>query len=140
MPASQPPASGGSALGGLPPGTEVAGLGRRLGAIAIDWAASLLVASLLLRAGFGQDLSLLPLAVFAVEVTILTWLTSSSFGQRLLGIVVVRLDGSRLGLGRAALRTLLICLVIPAVVYDSEGRGLHDRAVGSVALTRARPR
>ena len=39
-----------------------------------------------------------------------------------------------LGLGRAALRTLLICLVIPAVVMDSYGRGLHDRAVGSIVL------
>ncbi len=46
----------------------------------------------------------------------------------------MRTDGSRLGLGRVALRTLLICLVIPAVVIDPSGRGLHDRAVGSVAL------
>ena len=122
---------------GLPPGTEVAGLGRRLGAIAIDWLVSLLVASLLLGAAFGQDLSFLPLLVFAAEVILLTWLTTASFGQRLLGITVLGVDGRRLGLGRVALRTLLICLVIPAVVYDSEGRGLHDRAVGSVALARA---
>jgi hypothetical protein len=29
------------------------------------------------------------------------------------------------------LRTLLILLVIPALVMDSDGRGLHDRIVGS---------
>ncbi len=44
------------------------------------------------------------------------------------------MDGGRLGLGRVALRTVLICLVIPAVVIDSYGRGLHDRAVGSVVV------
>jgi hypothetical protein len=32
------------------------------------------------------------------------------------------------------LRTLLILLVIPAVVYDNEGRGLHDRIVGSAVM------
>jgi hypothetical protein len=44
---------------------------------------------------------------------------------------VLTVYGGRLSLWRVALRTLLICLVIPAVVYDSDGRGLHDRIVGS---------
>ncbi len=59
---------------------------------------------------------------------------SASFGQRLLGISVVRLDGGRLSLWRIVVRTLLIFLIIPAVVYDNTGRGPHDRAVGSVAI------
>ena len=46
-------------------------------------------------------------------------------------ICVLTVYGGRLSLWRVALRTLLICLVIPAVVYDSDGRGLHDRIVGS---------
>jgi hypothetical protein len=71
------------------------------------------------------------LAIFALEVIILTWLTTASFGQRILGICVLTVYGTRLSLWRVALRTLLICLVIPAVVYDNEGRGLHDRVVGS---------
>ena len=29
---------------------------------------------------------------------------------------------------------ILICLVIPAVVYDSDGRGLQDRAAGSIVV------
>jgi len=119
---------------------EAAGLGRRLAAIAVDWALSILVAVLVFsQARYGSSASsLATLGVFAVEVTALTWLTGASFGQRLLGLRVVRVDGGRLGLGRVAVRTLLICLVIPAVVYDSAGRGLHDRAVGSIVL-RASP-
>jgi hypothetical protein len=49
------------------------------------------------------------------------------------------LDGGRLSLWRIALRTVLVCCVIPALIYDSTGRGLQDRAVGSVVIrTRGR--
>jgi uncharacterized RDD family membrane protein YckC len=120
---------------------EVAGLGRRVAAIAIDWLASILLS----RVIFGQltygsaESSFAILMIFIAEVVIFTWLMSASFGQRLLGISVVRLDGGRLALWRIVVRTLLICLIIPAVVYDSVGRGLHDRAVGSVAIRARRP-
>ena len=115
---------------------EVAGLGRRVAAIAIDWLACILLS----RVIFGQfaygspESSFSILLIFIAEVTLFTWLISASFGQRLLGISVVRLDGGRLEFWRVLVRTLLICIVIPAVVYDSVGRGLHDRAVGSVAI------
>jgi uncharacterized RDD family membrane protein YckC len=67
-------------------------------------------------------------------VIVFTWLLTGSFGQRLLGLRVVRVDGGRLGLPRIVLRTLLLCLVIPAVIWDSHGRGLHDRAAGSIVV------
>jgi uncharacterized RDD family membrane protein YckC len=115
---------------------EVAGLGRRLAALAIDWLVSIGVSLLLFRdVAYGSlESSVAILLIFAAELILLTWLTGASFGQRILGIQVVRMDGGRLGLGRVALRTLLICLVVPAVVIDSYGRGLHDRAVGSVVV------
>ena len=117
---------------------DVAGFGRRLAALALDWLASIGISLLLFRqVAYGSpESSVAILMIFAAEVILLTWLTGSSFGQRLLGITVVRTDGRRLGLGRVALRTLLLCLVVPAVVVDSDGRGLHDRAVGSVAVRR----
>lgn len=132
-PVPDSPASGQDSEGSA---NQAAGLGRRLGAIAIDWALSILVSLLLFpQARYGSSASsLATLVVFAVEVTVLTWLTGASFGQRLLRLSVVRVDGGRLGLGRAALRTLLICLVVPAIVYDNAGRGLHDRAAGSIVL------
>ena len=120
---------------------EVAGLGRRVAAIALDWFASILLS----RVIFGQltygspESSFAILMIFIAEVVIFTWLMSASFGQRLLGVSVVRMDGGRLALWRVVVRTLLICLIIPAVVYDNTGRGLHDRAVGSVALRSRRP-
>ena len=121
-------APSGSGSPGIP-----AGLGRRAGAIVIDWAASTLLSLLIFRgATYGSpESSFGILGIFAIEVIVLTWLTTASFGQRVVGICVLTVFGARLSLWRVALRTLLICLVIPAVVYDAEGRGLHDRIVGS---------
>lgn len=110
---------------------EAAGLGRRVAALAIDWGASLVITSLFAPIGGSLDSSLLTLGIFYVEVTLLTWLLGASFGQVLLRLRVQRIDGGRLSLWRVAVRTLLICLVVPAVVFDADGRGLHDRLVGS---------
>lgn len=121
--------------GGRFPG-PVAGFGRRLGALFIDWAVAIGMALLLFRsAAYGSaESQIATLSLFALEVILLTWLTSASFGQRILGLTVLRTDGVRLSLWRVIVRTLLICLVIPAIVLDSDGRGLHDRAVGSVVI------
>jgi uncharacterized RDD family membrane protein YckC len=115
---------------------QVAGLGRRLAAITIDWFACLFIAKLAAPALQLGEVPFLPLTIFFLEVTIFTWFFAASFGQRLLAVEVMAIDGQRLMLWRIALRTLLICLVLPAVIYDSQGRGLHDRAVGSVAMLR----
>jgi uncharacterized RDD family membrane protein YckC len=115
---------------------EVAGFGRRLAALAIDWFVSIAVARILFSsAAYGSpDSSLATLLVFAAEVIVFTWLMAASFGQRVLGLRVVRTQGGPLGLARAALRTLLLCLVIPAIVIDDQGRGLHDRSVDSIVI------
>ena len=119
-----------------PPGRS-AGLGRRAAAIALDWLVALLLARLVPGAEYGSgDYALATLAIFAFEIIVLTWLTGSSFGQRILGIAVVSETGGRLPLSRIIVRTALICIVIPALVYDSQRRGLQDLAVGSRVVMR----
>jgi uncharacterized RDD family membrane protein YckC len=115
---------------------SVAGFGVRLLALLIDWVASLLVVHLLWPdVAYGTpDYSQLALGVFAVEAVVLVWLLQSSFGQFLCRIRVEGLDRRRLALWRVAVRTVLLCLVVPALVWDRDGRGLHDRAVGSVVV------
>ena len=116
----------------------VAGWGRRIGALFIDWIASSLVASFVADlVGAGTDLrTLMPLIVFLLEVTLATFLFGASFGQLATRVAVVRLDGRRLSLLDALIRTVLICLVIPPVVFNRDNRGLHDLAVGTVAVRR----
>jgi len=120
---------------GLPesgPGS-MATLGRRVVALFIDWVAAMIIS----RALVGTPETVLEqfatLGVFALEVTVLTWLWGSSFGQRLVGLRVVGRT-RRLGLVAATLRTVLICIVIPPLIWDADGRGLHDRAVDSVVV------
>lgn len=76
------------------------------------------------------------MGVFLVEATFLTALLGGSFGQLLVRVVVVRLDGKPVTVLHAFLRTLLICLVIPPLVFNRDQRGLHDLAVKTVTLRR----
>ena len=103
--------------------------GRRVVAFLVDWFASVLVAVLAFpQFPYGSNGSMLAtLAVFVVEITVLTGRTGASVGQRLVRVRVVSIDGGRVPMWRVLVRTLLICLVIPAVVYDDDGRGVHDR-------------
>lgn len=71
------------------------------------------------------------LGVFLVEATFGTGVVGGSFGQLLMRIRVVRLDGRPLELLPALLRSALICVVIPPLIFREDGRGLHDLAVGS---------
>lgn len=41
-----------------------------------------------------------------------------------------------IGILPSAIRTVLLCLVLPAVVWDGDGRGLHDRAAGTAIVRR----
>lgn len=118
------------------PGEPRAWIGRRIVGFSIDWIASSLIVLLLFpEYPYGSVQAWVPTAiVFIVEASVLTWLTGSSFGQRISGLGVASVDGGRLPLWRALLRNFLICLVIPAVVYDNQGRGLHDRLAGTYVV------
>ena len=55
-------------------------------------------------------------------------------GHRILGMKLMRLDGSWVGLWRPIIRTALLIVVIPAVIWDADQRGLHDKAAGTVLV------
>ena len=107
---------------------SVSGVGRRLGALVIDW----LLCEVIALAAFHDQY--LTIAVFAVEVYLLTALTGFTVGKRLLGVRVVRLDGKPVGLVWALVRTLLLLAVVPPLVFDSDLRGLHEKASGTVVI------
>jgi len=115
---------------------SVAGLGRRIAAFFLDYFASMAVAHLV---GQGLDplsnsFRILTLEVMFAQIALLTALTGSSFGQRILGIQVSRLDLTRVDALRVIARTIMIFLVIPAVIWDRDTRGLHDRLLGTVVV------
>jgi len=117
----------------------VAGWWRRILALFVDWFASLLVAGFfvgreVVTSNGGETWA--PLLVFWVEASLLTALLGGSFGQLLTRVAVVRLDGSVPSLLVALVRTLLICVVVPPVIYNRDRRGLHDLAAGTVTVRR----
>jgi hypothetical protein len=58
-------------------------------------------------------------------------------GQYALGLRVASVDNRvHVGTGRAALRGLLIALVIPALFTDTDGRGFQDRLTATAVLRR----
>ncbi len=85
----------------------------------------------------GGNSGWLVLGVFAVEVTLLTTLAGGSFGQLLTRVRVLTTDGRPLSLLLALARTLLICVVVPPLIFKPDsGRGLHDLWTGSAAYVR----
>ncbi|WP_179873717.1 RDD family protein [Microcella indica] len=110
---------------------SVARIGRRLAAIAIDWGIAVLISV----AFFDYD-PLATLAVFVGMQILFTVVVNASVGHLLLGMRVVPMAGGLLGVWRPVVRAALIALVLPAVVWNVDQRGLHDRAAGTILLRR----
>jgi uncharacterized RDD family membrane protein YckC len=106
---------------------SVARFGRRFVALCVDWGLSLLVARGLLH---GQEWT--TLAVFTVEQILLVGTLGASLGHLLLGLRVVRLEGTAAGPARALGRAVLLALAVPALIWDRDQRGMHDRLMGTV--------
>jgi uncharacterized RDD family membrane protein YckC len=136
---SQPPSQErvrGASLG-LPaegPGS-LATFGSRVGAFLLDSLASILVAGLFTAPRLPESWSLLAFAVITVVTLVLFGQTP---GMRLVGLRLAHpRPAARLALWRAVVRTALLCLLVPALVVDADGRGLHDRLTDT-AVVRAR--
>jgi uncharacterized RDD family membrane protein YckC len=112
---------------GLPaegPGS-LASFPSRTGAFLVDVIAAALVAGLFTAPRLPGNWSLVSFGLVTVGSLVLLGQTP---GMRLLGLRLAHpRAGERLALWRAVVRTGLLMLLVPALVVDSDGRGLHDR-------------
>ena len=112
--------------------------GRRMAALTLDWLACYAIVAAL-SGGVNKmspNSSLSVLVLFFLQLWILIALQGASLCHRLFGINVVRFeDGGPLSIRQALVRTILVVLVVTAVTFDENGRGIHERLSGSV-LTR----
>lgn len=118
---------------GLPeagPGS-VARLGRRVLAIIADWGLAALPAYALVG---GAHPELWNILFFAVLQIVFIPTIGGSIGHRLCGMRVVPIAGGWVGFWRPAVRTVLLVLVIPVLVWDSDQRGFHDKIAGTVLV------
>ncbi|GGM06441.1 RDD family protein [Nakamurella endophytica] len=109
----------------------VAPMGVRVGAFALDLAVSFLVALAFTRPALPQNWSLL---VWAVLTVVSVGLFGSSPGQVALGIRVAPVGGAALVGLWAVPRTALVFVVVPPLLTDQDGRGLHDRLCRTVVV------
>lgn len=98
-------------------------------AIVIDWLPCAIAAQIL-----TNNPAFSALALFAAMTALSIGIAGRTPGHAVAGLRVALLDGRQAGFGAGVIRTVLLCLVIPPVVYDADGRGLHDRAVGTIVL------
>ncbi|MEO9139179.1 MAG: RDD family protein [Jatrophihabitans sp.] len=108
--------------------------GPRFGAFVVDALASGLIAALFVSRGHGSggltgtlpgSWSLIP---FVIDYVVGSLVAGRTLGMYLFGLRLVRVDTSApVDPRRIAIRTLLLVLLVPALVFDRDGRGLHDR-------------
>ncbi|MFD3520236.1 RDD family protein [Streptomyces sp. NPDC058653] len=113
---------------GLPkegPGS-VAPFGRRFGALFLDWALCMLIAYGLF-ARDAQSASNYALGILLVLNIVTVGTVGFTPGKRVFGLRVISEGRERLGIGWAVVRSALLCLGLPALIWDRDGRGLHDR-------------
>ena len=110
--------------------------GSRLVALLVDWVLCQLIAYAFTGSGFGQGQSgsWWPLLIFGVENVVLLSTLGSTFGQRLLGLRLLSLTGERATFVQVLIRTVLLCLAIPALIWDRDQRGLHDKVAKTVLV------
>ncbi|HEX8519094.1 MAG TPA: RDD family protein [Pseudonocardia sp.] len=116
---------------------SVAGFGRRLAALTVDWLLAVLIAGLFAGGdplARGSNYSTTVLGVWFVVTVAAVAAFGITPGGAALGIRVASLRTTVVGVPRALLRTALVALVIPALARDADGRGWHDRAAGTVVV------
>ena len=130
--ASQPRARGASL--GLPadgPGS-LATFSTRVVAFFVDAIASAFIAGLFTAPELPGNWSLLAFSVITVGTLVVFGQTP---GMRLLGLRLAHpREGERVALWRAVVRTGLLILLVPALIVDVDGRGLHDRLTDTAVV------
>ncbi|SEG85177.1 Uncharacterized membrane protein YckC, RDD family [Nonomuraea solani] len=121
---------------GLPEegGGSIAGWGRRIGALVIDWMiCTWAIVQLLLGMSPAQS-PWAPAVVFALQYLLLVAFMGQTFGHRLMGVRVAAMDGGDPRLLPVLVRTVLLILAVPALIWDRDHRGLHDRASNTMVV------
>jgi uncharacterized RDD family membrane protein YckC len=115
---------------------SVTGWVRRFVALFIDGFLATATVRLLFP-GFepsGGPYTLAVIGTFVVQVTLLTSLLQGSFGQLVLGIRLIPVGATQRWPLRMVVRALLVALVLPALLYDRDRRGLPDYAAKTVLV------
>ena len=80
------------------------------------------------------------LVIFFAETFLLTTFGGATAGHRAIRVKVVNFQtGANPTVRQSFIRTVLLCLVVTAITYDENGRGLHERFSGTKLLDLRKP-
>ena len=119
---------------GLPPSGpgSLASFSTRVGAYLVDALVAAVVAAAFTAPSLPRNWSLLSFGLIYV-ITLVAF--GQTPGMRLLGLRLAHpRPGERLALWRAVVRTALLMLLVPALIVDADGRGLHDRLTDTAVV------
>lgn len=104
-------------------------LGRRFLGLTADWLMCYAIAY-----GLIGDVRT-TIVIFFFETLALTAFGGATAGHRLIKVKVANFQtGANPTLLQSLIRTVLICLVVTAITYDENGRGIHERLSGTTLL------
>ena len=121
---------------------SIARAGRRLIAVALDWAIATTISVVFFTAGetvldrLQSSNAAATLIAFALLQIVFIPTVGGSLGHLALGLRVVPVKAGWIGVLKPVIRTALLCLFIPAVIWDRDQRGMHDRLAGTVLVRR----
>ncbi|TFD89320.1 RDD family protein [Cryobacterium serini] len=105
--------------------------GRRMLGFAIDWAIAIGVSKVF----FNYDPAA-NLIIFVILQIVFIPTIGASIGHRLVGLRIISIHGGWVGLWRPIVRSVLLGIALPALVWDSDQRGFHDKIAGTALIRR----
>jgi uncharacterized RDD family membrane protein YckC len=119
---------------------SVASMGRRFVAFVVDCVVAALITSVFVHPHLTDPAGMQAQNYWSLLAWLLITVIGTSFfgvtvGMALLRIRVARMDGTAMvGPLRALPRAVLVALIVPAVIWNTDYRGLHDRLAGTIVV------
>jgi len=104
---------------------------RRVAGLLIDWGIAVGISVL-----FFEYNGFATLAIFILLSALGGLTVAGTLGHLIVRIRIAPIAGGALGVWAPLIRPLLVAAVIPALLYDDDQRGGHDRLVGTILVRR----
>ncbi|WP_281534942.1 RDD family protein [Cryobacterium breve] len=108
--------------------------GRRMLGLLIDYALAMALAFTVFRYTFLDYNGFVVTGTYVLLQVVFIPTIGGSIGHRLVGLRVIPLAGGWVGPWRPIVRSVLLGLAFPALVWDSDQRGFHDKVAGTVLV------
>lgn len=111
------------------------GQGRRMLGLVIDWVICNLITHAFITPFESKNFSFSVYFLYIGQYLLFTILGGATPGHRIVGLKIVRfLDGQLPTPKQALIRTGLLAIVVTAITFDQNGRGINERLSGTVLV------